>query len=102
MSTVDSEVIAHSGSTPTLQGRFETDFDIAYTIGKGTFGTVYCARHKVSQVQYAVKKSRRAFNTSADRNNMLKEVETMAEISARDTWSRGEPCRAIHGRVDRG
>ena len=83
MSAVNSEMIMPGGSTPTLQGRFEMDFDIAYTIGKGNFGTVYCARHKVSQVNYAVKKSR-AFHNNVDRNNMLKEVETMAEVSAGD------------------
>lgn len=85
MSAMNSQALIPGGSTPTLQGRFETDFDIAYTIGKGTFGAVYCARHKVSQVNYAVKKSRRAFNNNVDRNNMLKEVETMAEMFAVDT-----------------
>ena len=82
-----SEILPNNGSalTPTIQGRFEMDFDIAYTIGKGTFGAVYCAKHKVSHVNYAVKKSRRAFTNNFDRNNMLKEVETMAEVSACDS-----------------
>ena len=68
-----------SANTPTIQGRFEMDFEVTYTIGNGTFGTVYAAKHRMSHMNYAVKRSRRAFTSNVDRNNMLKEVKYMAE-----------------------
>ena len=68
-----------SANTPTIQGRFEMDFEVTYTIGNGTFGTVYAAKHKMSHANYAVKRSKRAFTSKMERTNMLKEVEYMAE-----------------------
>lgn len=74
-----SEEDIKSSNTPTIQGRFEMDFEVTYTIGNGTFGTVYAAKHKMSHSKYAVKRSKRAFTSNVERNNMLKEVQYMAE-----------------------
>ena len=74
-----SEEDIKSANTPTIQGRFEMDFEVTYTIGNGTFGTVYAAKHKMSHANYAVKRSKRAFTSKMERTNMLKEVEYMAE-----------------------
>ena len=78
-----------SANTPTIQGRFEMDFEVTYTIGNGTFGTVYAAKHRMSHMNYAVKRSRRAFTSNVDRNNMLKEVEYMAEAQEGGTANEG-------------
>ena len=71
-----SEEEIKSANTPTIQGRFEMDFEVMYVIGNGTFGSVYAAKHKMSQSKYAVKKSK---SIRGQRNNMLKEVQYMAE-----------------------
>ena len=70
------------GGTPSANNRFFNDFNVNRMIGSGTFGCVQQATHKVSGVVYAVKRSKRAFVSKADRHAMLQEVETMAELSA--------------------
>jgi len=73
--------VSHGG-TPTADNRFHNDFNVNRFIGAGTFGSVQCVTHKVSGVEYAVKRSKRAFVSKSDRHAMLQEVETMAELSA--------------------
>jgi len=71
-----------NGGTPNAENRFHNDFTVNRIIGAGTFGSVQCVTHKVSGVEYAVKRSKRAFVSKSDRHAMLQEVETMAELSA--------------------
>ena len=65
-----------------VPSRFHTDFVLQSFMGTGTFGTVMRVRNKMSNVEYAVKKSRRPFVSKSDRQLMLQEVGTMAELSA--------------------
>ena len=50
-------------------------------IGVGTFGDVHCVKHLVSGGYYAVKRSKRRFASAGDRDKMLVEVQTMAELA---------------------
>ena len=72
------------GAGAVVPSRFHTDFVLQSFMGTGTFGTVMRVRNKMSNVEYAVKKSRRPFVSKADRQLMLQEVGTMAELSAAD------------------
>ena len=72
-----------NGSGERVQSRFHNDFILLSFLGNGTFGTVMRVKHKVSHVEYAVKKSKRPFTSSkSDRQVMTQEVGTMAELMA--------------------
>ena len=64
---------------------FSVDFENDGCIGSGTFSDVFLVREKVGEKKaYAVKKSKRAFKSRADRNNFMVEVKTMDRIGACD------------------
>ncbi len=71
-----------NGEGKEVPSRFLMDFELQSFMGTGTFGTVMRVRNKMSNVYYAVKKSRRPFISKSDRQLMLQEVGTMAELSA--------------------
>jgi serine/threonine protein kinase len=54
--------------------RLMTDFELINVLGTGVFGTVYRARSKLDDVMYAIKRSRRRFRDSEDKNKMMHEV----------------------------
>ena len=74
--------ISSEDRAPSSSNRFNNDFYVKRVVGSGTFGCVQCCVHKVSGVEYAVKRSKRAFVSKSGRQAMLAEVETMAELSA--------------------
>ena len=61
--------------------RFESDFDILGTIGKGSFGTVYQCMSKLDGVMYAIKETKRQAKSLVDKQCMLKEVYALAALS---------------------
>ena len=51
--------------------RLSTDFDLMNVIG---IGTVYRARSHLDDILYAIKRSRRRFHGTEDKNKMMHEV----------------------------
>ena len=51
--------------------RLSTDFDLMNVIG---IGTVYRARSHLDDIFYAIKRSRRRFHGTEDKNKMMHEV----------------------------
>jgi hypothetical protein len=67
-------------TSPTFikQSRMQADFHIIDVIGSGTFGSVYRAKRKLDNAVYAVKQSRQQAHSNQDRNDMLREVQSLA------------------------
>ena len=61
--------------------RFDTDFEIMGTLGKGSFGTVYKCQSRLDSRLYAVKVAKRRAKGRADLDRMLKEVYALAKLS---------------------
>ena len=62
--------------------RYETDFVPLRLLGKGSFGTVYAAFHKLDKTEYAVKVVRLCSLEESVLNRMLNEVRTLARLAS--------------------
>lgn len=58
----------------------ENQFEILSTLGKGTFADVFKVRSKVDSQLYAVKRNRRQFRGTRDRDMALAEVKCMQRL----------------------
>jgi len=67
----------------TETSRLATDFEIVDVIRVGSFGTVYRARGLLDNVMYAVKRSQGRFRGASERDEMLHEVQALAELSSK-------------------
>eukprot|EP00656_Telonema_subtile_P054316 TRINITY_DN8093_c0_g1_i1.p1 TRINITY_DN8093_c0_g1~~TRINITY_DN8093_c0_g1_i1.p1 ORF type:complete len:591 (-),score=90.69 TRINITY_DN8093_c0_g1_i1:23-1795(-) len=59
------------------QSRFKTDFDILGVIGRGGFGSVYRAKHRIDGQHYAVKR----VVLPSQEHRAVEEAESMAKLS---------------------
>ena len=59
-------------------GYFDSEFEVAGIIAKGSFGNVYKCLNRLDGIQYAVKKSRKQYRNDSERQHMLQEVFAMA------------------------
>jgi serine/threonine protein kinase len=66
-------------------GKFTKTFDIQSKLGKGGFGTVYLAQHKLDGKQYAVKKVKMQVGVDEDfkSHKLFREVQSMLQLSSK-------------------
>jgi hypothetical protein len=66
-------------------GKFTKTFDVLKKLGKGGFGTVYLAQHKLDGKQYAVKKVKMQVGVDADfkSHKLFREVQSMLKLSSK-------------------
>ncbi len=89
--------LAQKDFTPILLGRLgkqisELNFDGHYrfieVIGRGNFGEVWKAEHNGTKDVYAIKKSTRRFRSSKERNNHLREINSVSKLGAHENLVR--------------
>jgi len=69
-------------------GRFERDFENVKVIGSGSFATVYRAKNRLDQQEYAIKKTKKSLpRGETRRREMLQEVQTLAAVAASESTS---------------
>lgn len=63
------------------QGRYATDFEELRFLGKGGFGQVTQARHKVDKFKYAIKRIELTGSSAMGRGQVLQECATLPQLS---------------------
>lgn len=62
--------------------RYETDFEELKEIGRGAFGIVYKARHRLDHNEYAVKKIKLPKkHRGKERNRILREISYLSSLN---------------------
>eukprot|EP00760_Papus_ankaliazontas_P028579 PhM_4_TR3782/c0_g1_i1/m.70904/K06632/WEE1; wee1-like protein kinase len=71
-----------SGSSSSIPSeRLHREFDVIEAIGRGDFGTVWRARHRLDQKVYAVKQFNKKIRGETDRQRKLQEVYAQSSCS---------------------
>ncbi|XP_054456189.1 interferon-induced, double-stranded RNA-activated protein kinase-like [Anoplopoma fimbria] len=70
---VEDQNMEESQSETSINSRFTTDFDPMECLGRGAFGVVYKARHKLLRMDYAVK-------VVCGEEKSLREMGTLSEL----------------------
>lgn len=71
-----------SPNVPQTVVSMATDFDVLSTLGSGNFADVYRVRSKIDGRLYAVKRNRRQFRGTRDREKALAEVKYMQRLQS--------------------